>query len=210
MYSPVPAPPRRPRRVVLRAVLAAGMAAAGGSYAVFGDQLVTRLAALTDRVGRGAGETAEDIRDRADAARLAQLQKSFDDLTAHREALDREVKALAAHRAAVAARLDDGSAVLRKVQAARTATPGAKEAIDRDAVAVLHRVHADEADLAATDAELRRLTEARDRLDRDVDRAGLAVRLRADELERRRASTAGARAYRDGTEIANQIVGAAR
>ena len=210
MLAPVPS--RRPWWFYVRAAVALVIALAGGSYAVFGSQLLARVAALSARASRGAGEAAEDLQTRTDGAGLARMKKSFEALTAHREALDREVKALTANRAAVATRLDEEAALLRRVQEARAASPATagRDGVDRDALAILSRVQAYEADLAAFDTELRRLTEALERLDRDVDRAGLAIRLRTDEFERRRASSAGVRAYRDGTDLANQIVEAGR
>jgi hypothetical protein len=139
------------------------------------------------------------------AARLAESHKAFEELVACRETLAQQVKALGEHRAAVAARLGENSSLLRRV----LATGAAKEspdAVERDAAVALRRVRADEVELAKCDEELRRLTDALERLDRDVDEARLALQQRVDELGRRRAGAAGGRAYRGGSELATQIV----
>jgi uncharacterized protein YukE len=184
-------------------------------YALFGDELFARLGTVFDRTSRRLEGAAEDYRSRSEAARLNQSRKTFEELLACRAALASQVKSLREHRAAVAARLDQDKSLLRRVVAAReaTGTPPAevsRDMVERDAADVLRRVEAYEDELARCDAELRRLTEGLDRLDRNVDQARLALQQQSDELDRRNAGVAGTRAYRDGVDLANQIVAPGR
>jgi hypothetical protein len=203
--------PATPRRWLarVRPVIALLLAVSGSTYALFGDQLVNRVAVLFDRAGRRVGETSEDIRIRTETERLDRSRKTFEELVACRESLAQQVKALGEHRAAVASRLNQDSDLLRRVLAARSKGEGnraaGREVVDRDAADVLSRVQSSETELAKCDAELRRLAEALDGLDRSVDRSRLVLQQQADELERRRVGAATGRAHREGLDLANQI-----
>lgn len=208
---PIPVPHRRRWWARARSVVAVLLAATGGSYAVFGSELLVRVGAVFDRAGRRVEETTADLRTRSEVERLNQSRKTYEELLACREALARQVKSLGEHRAAVAARHAQSVSLLQRVVAAR----GEKEipageltraVVEQDAVDVLRRVQADEDELAKCDADLGRLVEGLDRLDRNVGRARLALQQQSDELERRKAGAAGGRAYRDGLDLADRIV----
>lgn len=212
---PTPDPPRRRWWARVRSVAAVLLTASGGMYALFGDELFARLGTAFDQTGRRLAEAADEYRSRSETVRLSQSRKTFEELLACRETLAAQVKSLREHRAAVATRLDQDKSLLRRVVATRepTATPRAEvsqEVVERDAADVLRRVQAHEDELAKCDAELRRLTEVLDRLDRNVDQARLALQQQSDELDRRTAGAAGTRAYRDGVDLANQIAAPGR
>jgi len=200
------APPRRRWATRARPLLAILLTATGCSYAAFGDELLARLSARADRAGRWVRETTDVYRERTEADRLGKARASFANLLACRDTLAGQVRALRDQRTAVAARLDHDSELLRRVLAAGTRNDAPTGATSRDAADAICRVREDEDELTRCDAELARLGGSLDRLDRAVERARLTVQRQADDLDRRRAGAAGGRAFRDGLDLADELV----
>lgn len=202
MSSPFPS--RRWWGARLRSVVTVVLTATATSYVLFGNELVSRVGTVFDRAWRSASNATKNLQTRAEADRLDQARTALGKLLACRESLAEQVKSLRDHRAAVAHRLDQDSAMLRRVLAARE-VGSSPDLIDRD-TDVLRRVQSGEDELAKCDTELQHLTESLDQLDRSIDQAVLVVQQQSDELERRKMGAAGRRAIEDGRDITSQII----